>query len=214
MLIIGCDFHAGFQQVAIFDNRTGEVQEKAVAAPRGGGEHRSLAGQSVRVGMEARALSVVRAVAGGAGLSSCGSAMRRGCGLQWCINRKTDRRDADHLLQLLIQDRFHGSGCRAWKCDVRQLLVHRHKPCRHSTRKLSTSDGTEPGRAEKYKLWTKAGRRSWSSCLCCRTQPNGDSCCCGRWTRWKRRSANWTEGGGKRGSGGGGAVDDASGVGQ
>jgi hypothetical protein len=28
MLIIGCDFHPGFQQVAIFDNRTGEIQER------------------------------------------------------------------------------------------------------------------------------------------------------------------------------------------
>lgn len=28
MLIIGGDFHPGFQQVAIFDNPTGEVQEK------------------------------------------------------------------------------------------------------------------------------------------------------------------------------------------
>jgi hypothetical protein len=28
MLIIGCDFHPGFQQVAIFDNLTGEIQEK------------------------------------------------------------------------------------------------------------------------------------------------------------------------------------------
>ncbi len=29
MLIIGCDFHPGFQQVAIFDNRTGEIQGSA-----------------------------------------------------------------------------------------------------------------------------------------------------------------------------------------
>src|SRR5439155_5661464 len=28
MLIIGCDFYPGFQQVAIFDNQTGEYQEK------------------------------------------------------------------------------------------------------------------------------------------------------------------------------------------
>ena len=28
MLIIGCDFHPGFQQVAIFDNQTGEEQER------------------------------------------------------------------------------------------------------------------------------------------------------------------------------------------
>jgi hypothetical protein len=27
MLIIGCDFHPGFQQVAIFDNQTGEYRE-------------------------------------------------------------------------------------------------------------------------------------------------------------------------------------------
>jgi len=28
MLIIGCDFQPSFQQVAIFDNRTGEIQKK------------------------------------------------------------------------------------------------------------------------------------------------------------------------------------------
>ncbi len=28
MLIIGCDFHPGFQQVAIFDNRTGAIQKR------------------------------------------------------------------------------------------------------------------------------------------------------------------------------------------
>ena len=42
--------------------------------------------------------------------------------------QKTDRRDAQHLLQLLIEDRFP----RIWvpsleERDVRQLLVHRHK---------------------------------------------------------------------------------------
>jgi len=30
MLIIGCDFHPGFQQVAIFDNRTGEIEERCL----------------------------------------------------------------------------------------------------------------------------------------------------------------------------------------
>jgi hypothetical protein len=28
MLIIGCDFHPGFQQVAIFDNRSGEISQR------------------------------------------------------------------------------------------------------------------------------------------------------------------------------------------
>ena len=27
MLIIGCDFHPGFQQIVIFDNLTGEIRE-------------------------------------------------------------------------------------------------------------------------------------------------------------------------------------------
>jgi len=33
MLIIGGDFHSGFQQVAIFDNQTGEIQEKKLLHP-------------------------------------------------------------------------------------------------------------------------------------------------------------------------------------
>ena len=53
MLIIGCDFHPGFQQVAIFDNRTGEIEEKRL-------QHREeaeqfyggLKGRAVVVGME------------------------------------------------------------------------------------------------------------------------------------------------------------------
>ncbi len=54
LLIIGCDFHPGFQQVAIFDNRTGEVQEKRLQHRAEAEEfYRSLAGQQVRVGMEA-----------------------------------------------------------------------------------------------------------------------------------------------------------------
>src|SRR5437879_13043338 len=54
MLIIGCDFHPGFQQVAIFDNQTGEYQEKRLSHRQEAEQfYRSLAGQKVRVGMEA-----------------------------------------------------------------------------------------------------------------------------------------------------------------
>src|SRR5712671_629861 len=54
MLIIGCDFHPGFQQVAIFDNRTGEIQEKRLQHRAEAEQfYRSLAGQEVLVGMEA-----------------------------------------------------------------------------------------------------------------------------------------------------------------
>ena len=54
MLIVGCDFHPSFQQVAIFDNRTGEIQEKRLQHREEAERfYRSLAGQEVRVGMEA-----------------------------------------------------------------------------------------------------------------------------------------------------------------
>ena len=46
MLIIGCDFHPGFQQVAIFDNLTGEIQGRRLQHRAEAEEfYRSLAGQ-------------------------------------------------------------------------------------------------------------------------------------------------------------------------
>ncbi len=42
MLIIGCDFHPGFQQVAIFDNRRGEIEERRL-------QHRGEAEQFLRI---------------------------------------------------------------------------------------------------------------------------------------------------------------------
>jgi hypothetical protein len=32
-LFIGCDFHSSFQQIAIFDNQTGEIQERKLRHP-------------------------------------------------------------------------------------------------------------------------------------------------------------------------------------
>src|ERR1700693_3771131 len=136
MLIIGCDFHPGFQQVAIFDNRTGEIQEKRL-------QHRAeaeqfygaLAGQEVLVGMEAcghypwfeRLLAEL-------GIELwLGDAARVRAGV--VRKQKTDRRDAEHLLNLLRENRFP----RIWVPslevrDVRQLLVHRHKQVQARTR--------------------------------------------------------------------------------
>src|SRR5271157_232707 len=34
MLIIGCDYHPGFQQVAIFDPATGEIVQRRLAHPQ------------------------------------------------------------------------------------------------------------------------------------------------------------------------------------
>jgi len=38
MLIIGCDFHPGFQQTAIFDNQTGEMVERRLQHREGESE--------------------------------------------------------------------------------------------------------------------------------------------------------------------------------
>jgi transposase len=163
MLIIGCDFHPGFQQVAIFDNRTGEIEEKRLQH-RSEAEafYRSLAGSEVRVGMEA-----------------CGhypwfERLLAECGIELWFGdaarvraavvrkQKTDRRDAEHLMDLLREDRFP----RIWVPslevrDVRQLLVHRHKQVQARTRTknqlqaMALSHGVQKQR----KLWTKVGRQ-------------------------------------------------------
>ena len=129
MLIIGCDFDPGFQQVAIFDNLTGEIQEKGLQHCAEAEQfYRSLAGQEVRVGMEAcghypwfeRLLEEL-----GIELWMGDAAKVRASVVR---KQKTDRRDAEHLLQLLMENRFP----RIWVPSlevrhVRQLLVHRHK---------------------------------------------------------------------------------------
>ncbi|MFZ0418230.1 MAG: IS110 family transposase [Candidatus Sulfotelmatobacter sp.] len=162
MLIIGCDFHPGFQQVAIFDNRTGEMEEKRLQHRAEAEQfYRSLAGQEVRVGMEAcghypwfeRLLHEL-----GIELWFGDAARVRASVVR---KQKTDRRDAEHLLQLLMEDRFP----RIWVPslevrDVRQLLVHRHKQVQARTRTKNQLQAMalSCGVQKKRKLWTKAGR--------------------------------------------------------
>jgi transposase len=54
MMIIGCDFHPRFQQIAFIDQETGEYGERRLLH-RGEAEafYRRLSGQPVRIGMEA-----------------------------------------------------------------------------------------------------------------------------------------------------------------
>jgi transposase len=162
MLIIGCDFHPGFQQVAIFDKRTGEIQEKRLQHRAEAEEfYRSLAGQPVGVGMEAcghypwfeRLLEEL-----GFELWFGDPARVRAAVVR---KQKTDRRDAEHLMHLLIEERFP----RIWVPslevrDVRQLLVHRHKQVQARTRTKNQLQAMALGQGvqKKRRLWTKAGR--------------------------------------------------------
>jgi transposase len=165
MLIIGCDFHPGFQQVAIFDNRTAEYQEKRLSHREEAEQfYRALAGQPVRVGMEACGhypwFERLLAESGhelwlGDAAQIRAKAVRK---------QKTDRRDAEHILQLLLEDRFP----RIWapsleERDARQLLVHRHKQVQARTRVKNQLQAMALGQGvqKKRKLWTQAGRAEW-----------------------------------------------------
>jgi len=56
MIIVGCDYHPSFQQIAFVDTETGELKEQRLAHREGAEEfYRALAArdQQVRVGMEA-----------------------------------------------------------------------------------------------------------------------------------------------------------------
>ena len=162
MLIIGCDFHPGLQQIAIFDNRTGEVEEKRLQHRAEAEQfYRSLVGQEVRVGMEACGhypwFEWLLAEMGfelwfGDAAQVRASVVRK---------QKTDRRDAEHLMHLLLEDRFPKIWVPSLEVrDVRQLLVHRHKQVQARTRSknqlqaMALSHGVQ----KKHKLWTQTGR--------------------------------------------------------
>src|SRR5437899_3692760 len=162
MLIIGCDFHPGFQQIAIFDNQTGAYEERRLSHRAEAEQfYRSLAGQEVRVGMEACGhypwFEHLLAELGfelwlGDAAKIRASVVRQ---------QKTDRRDAEHLQMLMREDRFP----RIWvpsleERDVRQLLVHRHKQmqARTRTKKQLPALAMSQGVQKKGKLWTAAGR--------------------------------------------------------
>ena len=53
MFIIGCDFHPGFQQVAIFDKQTGEITAKRQKHPEEARAFYAGLAEPALVGMEA-----------------------------------------------------------------------------------------------------------------------------------------------------------------
>src|SRR5450755_3216277 len=160
MWIIGCDFHSRFQQVAIFDNQTGEIEVKKLLHPFQAIEfYRGLQGEG-RVGME----------------SGCPCQwfrqLLRECGHELWIGdaariraaetraQKTDRRDAELILKLMLEGRFP----RIWvpsetERDLRQLLMDRHHRMRMRTKvknqlqALALNQGVQKGR----RLWSIAG---------------------------------------------------------
>ncbi len=161
MKIIGCDFHPSFQQIAMVDTETGEQTERRITLGEAGEFYRGLSGP-VRVGMEASGNTLwLERLLGELGHELwLGDAGRiRAMEVR---KQKTDRRDAQLLLRLMLENGFP----RLWvpsgeQRDLRQLLIHRHKlvgmrrQVKNQLQHLALNQGVQ----QKQKLWTRAGRK-------------------------------------------------------
>jgi transposase len=163
MLIIGCDFHSRFEQIAMADTQTGELVERRL-------EHESG---------EARAFYAALPSPARVGIEATGpihwlERMLRELGHELWVGdaaqiraqvvrkQKTDSRDAVHILDLLLTNRFP----RIWvpspsERDVRHLLRHRFKlVCfRTSVKNQLHALALGQGMCRKRKLWSAPGRQ-------------------------------------------------------
>jgi transposase len=136
MMIIGCDFHPRFQQIAFVDQETGEYGERRLSHPEEAERfYRSLAGRSVRIGAEApgnvRGFRPRMEELSHEFLLGDATAIRAACPRR----QKTDKRDARHILSMLVEDRFPVVWQPSVENDhVRQLLLHRCRLVRMRTR--------------------------------------------------------------------------------
>jgi transposase len=165
MLIIGCDYHPSFQQIAFVDTDTGELQERRL-------EHREEAekfyrdlaaqGMKIRVGMEAsgqarwfeRLLGEMNFELWVGDATEIARKRER--------KQKTDRQDAQHILKLMLKDDFPQLWVPSWENrDLRQLLWHRHRMVQARTRLMNQLQAValNEGLHCKKRLWREAGRK-------------------------------------------------------
>jgi transposase len=159
MIIIGVDFHPEFQQIALLDTDTGELQDKRLAHPEEAQQfYRTLvaAGQQVRVGMEASGharwferllaeLQIELWIGDAAEIRT-----RR------VRKQKTDRQDAQLILKLMLKDDFPRIWVPSWENrDLRQLLWHRHRMVQARSRIMNQLQAValNEGLRCKKKLW-------------------------------------------------------------
>ena len=167
MRIIGCDLHARQQTLAILDTATGEAMEKTLT--HSGSSVRefyaALPG-TVRVGIEATGtmqwfLSLMEEL--GIDCQVGDPAKIRAAEPR---KQKHDRRDADLILQLLVENRFPS----IWQpskelADLRALLLHRHQWVRMRTRvqnalqAIALANGLRRGPG----LWSREGQSTIAS---------------------------------------------------
>jgi transposase len=164
MLIIGCDYHPSVQQIAWVDTETGECGERRLTHRAEAEEfYRQLKGKEVRVGIEATGHSrwFERLLAElnyeiwiGDPAQIRAKQVRK---------QKNDRRDAEHILKLMLKDDFP----RIWaptpeKRDLRQLVWHRHRLVGMRTRVMNQLQAVamNEGIRRKKGLWTEQADNS------------------------------------------------------
>jgi len=169
MLIIGCDYHPGFQQIAFVNTEIGELGERRLGHREEAEQfYRELKQQGlpVRVGMEA------------SGHARWFERLLRDLQFELWIGdaaeirtkrvrkQKTDRQDAQLLLRLIIEERFP----QIWVADaenrdLRQLLWHRHRLVQMRTRVMNQLHvvALNEGLRRKKALWRPAGRSELQS---------------------------------------------------
>ena len=176
MLIIGCDYHPKWQQVAWFDPETGEIGEQKLENGNGEAErwYRQLPVPSL-IGLEATGnsqwfIDVLQQMGHEVWIGD--AAAIRG---SYVRKQKNDKRDAAHVLKLLREGRFP----RLWvpsreQRDGRQLLIHRHKlvqirsRVKNGLQHLAMNQGVQ----KKAHLWSAAGQKTlrelplagWAAC--------------------------------------------------
>ena len=176
MMIIGCDYHPSWQQVAWVETETGECGERKLVHATGEAKvfYQQL-GSPALIGMEATGNSqwFIELV------EDLGHAIWIGDAAQirasYVRKQKTDKRDAAHILRLVVENRFP----RLWtpdreQRDLRQLVLHRHKLVEMRSRVKNELQhlAMNKGMQKKATLWSQAGQqrlrelplKPWASC--------------------------------------------------
>ena len=164
MLIIGCDFHPSWEHICWLDAETGETGEQKLVHSDGEAHrfYSALRGPAL-VGLEATGnchwLIDLLAELGHEVWVGDAAQIRA----SYVRKQKTDKRDAAHILKLLVEGRFP----RLWvpdrqTRDLRQLLIHRHKlveiraRVKNGLQHLAMNQGMQ----KKKRLWSEAGQQA------------------------------------------------------
>ena len=162
MIIIGCDFHSRFEQIAMLNTETGELVERKL-------DHESGEARTFYEGLKEPVLVGIEAT----GYTRWFAEMLAELGHELVVGeagkiraletrkQKHDRRDAEHILNLLVRGDFP----KIWlppaeERDVRVLVEHRHQLVELRTRAKNglQAMALSYGLRRRGRLWSKAGQ--------------------------------------------------------